>query len=198
MRRAVLLAAIGAACAPGTTRPAFAPFPEALHAIINAPPARVTEEARTWLVAQGPTVQHASPLARCDARPPAILQRAAGFRDRKVDRLRAAIFNGAHGLVVGRAQHFDVGPVELHEFPADMVTGRDGKPAWIVCKPLAPFCALVIRVAQHLLELEGDAHGANTSSTVMTRTSPSFSARSADSAAFRSPTTTTAERSGWM
>ena len=48
------------ACNPVTTRPAFAPYPEALHAVINAPPARVTEEARTWLAAQGPTAQHAS------------------------------------------------------------------------------------------------------------------------------------------
>ena len=62
MRRVAWLLVIGAACAPGTTRPAFAPFPEALHAIINAPPARVTEEARTWLVAQGPTVSHSSPI----------------------------------------------------------------------------------------------------------------------------------------
>ena len=51
-----------AACNPATTRPAFAPYPEALHAVINARPARVTEEAQTWLAAQGPTVQHASPI----------------------------------------------------------------------------------------------------------------------------------------
>ena len=51
-----------AACNPATTRPAFAPYPEALHAVINASPARVTEEARAWLAAQGPTVQHASPV----------------------------------------------------------------------------------------------------------------------------------------
>ena len=54
------------ACNPATTRPAFAPYPEALHAVINAPPARVTEEAQAWLTAQGggggPTVQHASPI----------------------------------------------------------------------------------------------------------------------------------------
>lgn len=51
-----------AACTPATTRPAFAPYPEALHAIINARPARVTEEARTWLAAQGAAIQHASPV----------------------------------------------------------------------------------------------------------------------------------------
>ena len=47
-----------AACNPATTRPSFAPFPEALHVILNAPPARVTEEARTWLAANGPGIQH--------------------------------------------------------------------------------------------------------------------------------------------
>jgi len=51
-----------AACTPATTRPSFAPYPEALHAVINARPARVTEEAKTWLVAQGAAVEHASPL----------------------------------------------------------------------------------------------------------------------------------------
>ena len=51
-----------AACNPATTRPSFAPYPEALHAVINAPPAQVTEEAKAWLAAQGPAVQHASPL----------------------------------------------------------------------------------------------------------------------------------------
>ena len=51
-----------AACTPVTTRPSFAPYPEAVHAVINAPPARVTAEAQTWLAAQGPTVRHASPI----------------------------------------------------------------------------------------------------------------------------------------
>jgi len=46
------------ACTPATTRPAFAPFPEALHAIVNAPPDRVTDEAKTWLAVHGPTIQH--------------------------------------------------------------------------------------------------------------------------------------------
>lgn len=62
MRRAGLLVVLSAACTPATTRPSFAPYPEALHGIINALPARVTEEAKTWLTAQGPAVQHASPL----------------------------------------------------------------------------------------------------------------------------------------
>jgi len=51
-----------AACNPATTRPAFAPYPEALHAVINAPPAAVTDSAKAWLTAQGPAVQHASAL----------------------------------------------------------------------------------------------------------------------------------------
>ena len=63
MRRAGLLVGLlSAACTPVTTRPDFTPYPEALHAVINAPPARVTEEAQAWLAAQGPTVQHASPI----------------------------------------------------------------------------------------------------------------------------------------
>jgi hypothetical protein len=49
-----------AACTPTTTRPAFAPVPESLHAIINAPPDQVTTEAKAWLAAHGPTVQHAN------------------------------------------------------------------------------------------------------------------------------------------
>jgi hypothetical protein len=63
MRRAGLLVGLlSAACTPVTTRPDFTPYPEALHAVINAPPARVTEEARAWIATQGPTVQHASPI----------------------------------------------------------------------------------------------------------------------------------------
>lgn len=58
MRRASLIVVLCAACNPASTRPAFAPYPEAVHAVINAPPAKVTEEAKTWLVAQGPTVAH--------------------------------------------------------------------------------------------------------------------------------------------
>jgi len=62
MRRAGFIVVLCAACTPATTRPSFVPYPEALHAIINAPPARVTEEAGTWLAAQGPAVQHKSPM----------------------------------------------------------------------------------------------------------------------------------------
>lgn len=61
MRRAALVVALCAACTPATTRPAFAPLPEALHAILNAPPDRVTDEAKTWLAAHGPAIQHVNP-----------------------------------------------------------------------------------------------------------------------------------------
>src|SRR5258705_9244147 len=60
MRRADVLLVMCAACTPATTRPAFGPYPEALHAIVNAPPARVTEEAKAWLAAPGAAVQHSS------------------------------------------------------------------------------------------------------------------------------------------
>lgn len=39
------------ACTPTTTRPSFAPIPEALHAVINARPADVTQAARELLQA---------------------------------------------------------------------------------------------------------------------------------------------------
>lgn len=48
------------ACTPVTTRPGFAPYPEALHAVINAPPARVTTEAQAWLAAESVAVRFAS------------------------------------------------------------------------------------------------------------------------------------------
>jgi hypothetical protein len=40
-----------AACTPATTRPSFAPLPEALHAVINAPPPDVTGAAQVFLTA---------------------------------------------------------------------------------------------------------------------------------------------------
>ena len=42
-------ALVVAACNPATTRPSFAPVPEALHAVINAPPAKVTQAAQELL-----------------------------------------------------------------------------------------------------------------------------------------------------
>ena len=44
-----------ASCTPATTRPSFTPLPEALHAVINAPPAIVTREAEAIL--KGDTVR---------------------------------------------------------------------------------------------------------------------------------------------
>jgi len=43
VRRAWVWAIVLSACTPATTRPAFAPVPEALHAVINASPVRVTQ-----------------------------------------------------------------------------------------------------------------------------------------------------------
>ena len=62
MRRAGFIVVLCAACNPATTRPSFVPYPEALHAVINARPALVTEEAETWLAAEGAAVAHASPV----------------------------------------------------------------------------------------------------------------------------------------
>ncbi|MGH7606032.1 MAG: hypothetical protein ACREME_01725, partial [Gemmatimonadales bacterium] len=49
-----------AACTPVTTRPPFSPFPEALRAVINAPPARVVAHARTLLAADSVAVAFVS------------------------------------------------------------------------------------------------------------------------------------------
>ncbi len=48
------------ACTPATTRPAFAPVPEALHAVINAPPAEVTKTAQALLAADSIAVRFVS------------------------------------------------------------------------------------------------------------------------------------------
>jgi hypothetical protein len=58
MRRTGLLVVLVSACTPVTTRPDFAPYPEALRAVIDAPPARVTTEARGWLAAESIAVRH--------------------------------------------------------------------------------------------------------------------------------------------
>jgi len=49
------------ACTPATTRPSFAPIPEALHVVINAPPARVTQFADSLLRADTIAVHFVSP-----------------------------------------------------------------------------------------------------------------------------------------
>ena len=48
------------ACTPTTTRARFAPMPEALHAVINAPPARVAVVAESLLVADSMRVAYVS------------------------------------------------------------------------------------------------------------------------------------------
>src|SRR5256885_16617080 len=60
MRLQVVCALLVAACTPATTRPSFAPVPEALHAVINAPPNRVTLEAGDILKADTIPVRFAS------------------------------------------------------------------------------------------------------------------------------------------
>ncbi len=47
--RAWLVVLLVVACNPRTTRPSFAPLPEALRAVINAPPQRVTAFADSLL-----------------------------------------------------------------------------------------------------------------------------------------------------
>lgn len=49
-----------AACNPASTRPAFLPIPEAMHAVINAPPAVVTREAQGLLAADSIRVRFSS------------------------------------------------------------------------------------------------------------------------------------------
>jgi hypothetical protein len=56
VRRASLLVLV--ACTPATTRPSFAPLPEALHAVINAVPAVVTQEAQKLLAADTISVRY--------------------------------------------------------------------------------------------------------------------------------------------
>jgi hypothetical protein len=51
MKARAACARLIAACTPATTRPSFWPVPEALRAVINAPPADVTREARAVLTA---------------------------------------------------------------------------------------------------------------------------------------------------
>ena len=48
------------ACTPVTTRPAFLPYPEALVAVVNAPPGRVVPEATGWLTSKGMRVERSS------------------------------------------------------------------------------------------------------------------------------------------
>ena len=52
MKAIAACALLAVACTPTTTRPPFSPVPEALHAVINAPPADVVREAQARLVAE--------------------------------------------------------------------------------------------------------------------------------------------------
>jgi hypothetical protein len=49
VRRAWAIVLLLGACTPATTRPPFSPLPEALRAVINAPPARLTALADSLL-----------------------------------------------------------------------------------------------------------------------------------------------------
>ncbi len=60
VRRAWAFALVLGACTPGTTRPPFAPVPEALQAVINAPPAGVTQAAQAILTADSIPVHFVS------------------------------------------------------------------------------------------------------------------------------------------
>jgi hypothetical protein len=51
MKLRAICALLIAACTPTTTRPPFSPIPEALHAVIDAPPADVTQAAQSLLTA---------------------------------------------------------------------------------------------------------------------------------------------------
>jgi len=60
VRRASVCMLLLTACNPASTRPSFSPLPEALHAVINATPAIVTREARTFLTADSLQVHRMS------------------------------------------------------------------------------------------------------------------------------------------
>ena len=60
MKAIAACALLALACTPATTRPAFAPVPEALHAVINAPPAEVTKTAQALLAADSIAVRFVS------------------------------------------------------------------------------------------------------------------------------------------
>jgi hypothetical protein len=60
MKAIAASALLALACTPTTTRPLFSPFPEALHAVINAPPGVVTDSARALLIADTVPVRFVS------------------------------------------------------------------------------------------------------------------------------------------
>src|SRR5688572_4769272 len=74
---------------------------------------------------------------------------------------------------------------------------RNLQPLRVGGHPRPPLRAVGVGVGEQLVEPHGCGHG-SASSTVITRTGPSLSARMPGSIVFRSPTTTTAKRDGWM
>ena len=60
VRRASAISLLLGACTPTTTRPAFSPIPEALHAVINARPERVVQFADSLLRADTVAVRFMS------------------------------------------------------------------------------------------------------------------------------------------
>ena len=62
VRRAWAFVLLLGACTPATTRPSFAPLPEALNAVINATPARLTATADSLLRADAVPVHFVSLL----------------------------------------------------------------------------------------------------------------------------------------
>jgi hypothetical protein len=60
MRAIAICALLVVGCTPTTTRPPFAPVPEALHAVINAPPANVIRAAQSILTADSIPVRFVS------------------------------------------------------------------------------------------------------------------------------------------
>lgn len=61
MRRAILAVGLLSSCTPATTRPPFAPYPEALRAVINAPPAQVVRQAQALLAADSLPIRSVFP-----------------------------------------------------------------------------------------------------------------------------------------
>jgi hypothetical protein len=60
MRVAAVAAVVLAGCTPASTRPSFAPFPDALHAVINAPPAQVVRQTQAILAADSIPIRFVS------------------------------------------------------------------------------------------------------------------------------------------
>lgn len=64
MRRAAAVLCLAAGCSPATTRPPFAPVPQAAYLVLVAEPPVVTREAASWIAAAGVGVTRATELDR--------------------------------------------------------------------------------------------------------------------------------------